>query len=282
MRGGALALSSYFSSVRESDPFRQGDVLRHYESGAAGPWGVLVTADCDIANAKHGGYFTYVPVIPAAEYLEHYWAAERAEQAISKQVDDVLARIWRAEQRRAAGTIRLTALELDEWIDASDATRIAATLAFQDEKEMRQFSSSIEKYILLRKAKASGGNMEVLSTIWRINGTSDRGSILKSALTQMRSEFFYMPMLPDGSASGFVALLGHPRSIQHGSFHRSVTEMILSGQGQSLVRIGRFADFVRYAVGQQFGYLFSRIGMTDAYESDCEASVDLVVSSQRV
>ncbi|SDM91588.1 hypothetical protein SAMN04488074_12936 [Lentzea albidocapillata subsp. violacea] len=53
------------------DPLRQGDVLEAADP-AASLWQrhlVVLTADCDLARAKHHGRVTCVPVLTEHEYL---------------------------------------------------------------------------------------------------------------------------------------------------------------------------------------------------------------------
>lgn len=57
--------------VSDDRPIRQGDVFE-WVSPSTDPLkflGLVVTADCDIANAKHEGILSYVPILRFVDYL---------------------------------------------------------------------------------------------------------------------------------------------------------------------------------------------------------------------
>jgi hypothetical protein len=73
--------SSFFQDVSEASPIRQGDVIVRIHIGNDGTaseeeFGVIITADCDIAQEKMGPFYTYVSLVSAQQYVEHIWAAE--------------------------------------------------------------------------------------------------------------------------------------------------------------------------------------------------------------
>jgi hypothetical protein len=53
---------SYFQTVGTDAPIRQGDIIRKDIVGddIHSIWGVVITADCDIAQQKMGEFFTYL------------------------------------------------------------------------------------------------------------------------------------------------------------------------------------------------------------------------------
>src|SRR4051812_43937524 len=62
-----------------SEPLRQGDVFRWTLRGEPDRWrayGIVVTADCDFANAKHRGVLSYCPILPLADFLAIHWLPE--------------------------------------------------------------------------------------------------------------------------------------------------------------------------------------------------------------
>lgn len=68
----------------ESLDIRQGDIiLRKTETEKT--YGFVITADCDIAKGKHGNHYTWIKIIPTAEYLEKNWAPTEIKKIKSKQ-----------------------------------------------------------------------------------------------------------------------------------------------------------------------------------------------------
>jgi hypothetical protein len=65
-------------------------------------------------------------------------------------------------------------------------------------------------------------------------------------------------------------------SVPAQDFCRSAYQVRLSETSDGFVRIGRLNDRVRFAVAQRLAFVFSRIGMEEAYEDNCRTLADLV------
>ena len=71
----------------------------------------------------------------------------------------------------------------------------------------------------------------------------------------------------------FVVLLRFPFSLLIGSL--SCTAPEYKRQEMGGLRIGRFAPVIKYAISQQFGMLYARIGLPSSYENNQKLSVEL-------
>jgi hypothetical protein len=72
-----------------NDPFRQGDILAAQPATEhwANPWtrfGVVISADCDLAQGKTGPTLVYIPVVSHYTYLRDIWAPSECERLIAK------------------------------------------------------------------------------------------------------------------------------------------------------------------------------------------------------
>ena len=77
-------MSDEYESVMDSTPIRQGDVFEWVGENRLRPWkfyGIVVTADCDLANSKTAGRLSYVPALVAEDYLWHFWMGKKLDLA---------------------------------------------------------------------------------------------------------------------------------------------------------------------------------------------------------
>jgi hypothetical protein len=58
------------------DELGQGDIIAlEYPEGKTGPeLGVVINADCDLANGKTDGTIAYLPIFSFRQYLDLFWA----------------------------------------------------------------------------------------------------------------------------------------------------------------------------------------------------------------
>ena len=82
--------------AEDAASIRQGDVLEWIDPGAH-RFGVIVTADCDIANEKFGEFLTYVPAIDLRTYLARNYLSSQVAKELTK-IEAVIAQTMRALQ----------------------------------------------------------------------------------------------------------------------------------------------------------------------------------------
>lgn len=103
-------------------PLQQGDVVEHI---AKAPdldikYGIVVTADCDIAQLKHNNTLSYVPLFSLPSTLITFFFPRRFEKAISNARRDLtrLATAMRQQVEPAASSFSEEAIEI--WLQSTD------------------------------------------------------------------------------------------------------------------------------------------------------------------
>src|SRR5690606_23550739 len=87
-------------------------------------------------------------------------------------------------------------------------------------------------------------------------------------------DMFYISSVPGEPEVGFIATL---RALSFIPFDRSFTSLDSAKDVEnSFVRVGRMTPTFRHALAQQFGMLFSRIGMPEDYEEDRDTAFGLI------
>jgi hypothetical protein len=96
----------------------------------------------------------------------------------------------------------------------------------------------------------------------------------------MRSDYLLTPTLPSETEVGFVVMLRDIRTIKPSDLFATRLDLRIGNGGESgMYRIGRFSDFIRYAIAQRMANLFSRIGMTEKFETECEVAAGLTLET---
>ena len=87
-------------------------------------WGVIITADCDIAQEKMGEFFTYLVLRSAREYVRHVWATEEISKLVGRHGKLAVEQILRSDQTRDPNATPMTVAQLSEWVLADGVEAI--------------------------------------------------------------------------------------------------------------------------------------------------------------
>ncbi len=115
----------------------QGDVIAWLEPEA--PWktlGVVVTADCDIVQSKHGGLVSYVPALDLESYLGEILLPKRLRTAREKKLKNVLLTMHGLQRRIDDTAVPLSAQGLEDWLETADSAAIAGALGAEGQRRV--------------------------------------------------------------------------------------------------------------------------------------------------
>jgi hypothetical protein len=84
-------MSEFFKSISDDDEIRQGDIIRKLDmtSMPRTTYGFILTADCDIAQRKAGERYTWLQILPVAEYIDGPWAREQLKKLSEKHAKNL-------------------------------------------------------------------------------------------------------------------------------------------------------------------------------------------------
>ena len=124
-------LRSETISVSEKDDLGQGDILRLVGSKKPPHMGVIINADCDLANGKTDGIISYLPLYSLKEYLSEFWIVDFLASQKNQIISNILCTC--AFPRDETDT-------LARWLHDDDNADIAKKLA--DAAELNQKSKA--------------------------------------------------------------------------------------------------------------------------------------------
>src|SRR3990167_6037610 len=128
-------MSELFSSISDTDGIRQGDVIRKigpYPDDAV-TWGVIVTADCDIAQKKAGERYTWLEIVSMKSYLEDSWAEDQLRRLIEKQGKATTEALNGQIKRLGMNLSALEPLSLCDWLSSSSADEVMKAVTQKSE-----------------------------------------------------------------------------------------------------------------------------------------------------
>jgi hypothetical protein len=261
--------------VGSETPIRQGDIFRLFvdsnelSSGVVNSWGLILTADCDIAQQKVHDYFSYLTIIRTESYVSEIWAPRELEKIASLTGRKLCDMIFSAQKHKYPECARLSLTDLNCWFDEESSDRIADRLELR-ERTRDDFVQTAELYGFCRSTGPEHRMpLERLKVVWKRRSVSEKKQLerLESAVRDMRQEYFFLPTLDDPPQNGFVVLLRDIRPICTSSLFRAGINLRLSGEtplpcGQRIIRL---APQFKFAIAQRFASLFSRIGLPRMY-----------------
>lgn len=263
--------SKYVVSVGFDESLRQGDILKVKVDKDKFEYGVIITADCDLAQKKHRGEVTYLKIISLRDYVESCWLVD--EIFYKPEKSEVRKfRIALDEFRRSAGLK-----------DVSDDA-LERMLNFEKEKFENLISPEkklLERFMSLKKKKEAfdsyegDGDIVLLASV--LKGKT-KEEIVSEGLSQIANsqplDALFIGDYVFGE-NGLVSL----RDIRHISINKIFfsNALFLDGKDRCALRVNRLRDIYKYSVTQMFGNLFSRIGLPEYHVNDKKAAAGLGV-----
>lgn len=259
-------------------PVRQGDVLKRVQPDGKGPLIVVVTADCDIANNKFGDAgLVCVQLTPLVNYMLNEHAAVHAKRQLRKRFEKATEWVNKRWLESDPSHIPLSEESVQRWLTQAnpDSIESALGLPLNDKKSFikRESAALRSAHELIENSKDQFSALDALRTLQ--SKSTSRAMQLKTLFGTLDPwdlplDMFFISSVPGEPDVGFIAKL---RALSFVPLNLSFTSMAAAKEYENaFLRVGRLAPTFRHAMAQQFGMLFSRIGLPKLYEIDREAA----------
>lgn len=271
-------MKSHIYSVPDSTDLRQGDLICRKIAGDSLQFGVIINADCDIAQSRNSGHITWVEVVPASTYIDKVWSWERARKLFKKQSAGILQQVNAAVSKADAKLRKLEWDDLCRWLVEASATEVCEQINLRDDK-------ALERLIALEQGLKIGNenfDFQALTRLCDPFGTN-ANKLLEEAQEHLGRtadfpDFVLVPGVPSQMERAFLVMLRHIMGWKQDSIYTSEAAALINDDRDAFYRIGRFEDTLRFQIVQKLSFLFLRIGSSTAYEGDCEAVLDLMTT----
>lgn len=267
-----------WSSILANEPLRQGDVIRSLSPD--GGWqdhALVLTADCDLANSKHSGWLTCVPILTVGVYL----TSLRIPGLVRSSTQRAAERMVSLSERRAnadGGPLKITQARMESWITEASPHDILLVLKLGEELSAKA-TPILEAATALATA-TSAELKDVVPILARVRVALNGGSIEKSVaviaselashLKKLPGDAFFLNFPSPDLSDGAVVYLRRAFGLEDSCVVTGLSRVLFDAK---YVRTARLSSPYVYAISQQFGNVYSSIGMPVTYENSRESAI---------
>ncbi|MCH7876487.1 MAG: hypothetical protein IH965_14490 [Gemmatimonadetes bacterium] len=265
-----------------SEPVGQGDIFKWVPRYQRDPWftfGIIVTADCDIAHHKHWNSLSYCPVLRLRDFVRIFWLPGY----LKKQHGHLLRNAAQAVSRMRRRYSRNYDFDIEEalilpWLLRRGAHGVAEDLSVPEGPDREKLILSLEILLMLDESLPSSDLREQLTALAcaRCNALRPGGDQLTreqqviwrdlvGRAKQLPGDVFWLTELRHDAAGGFLACLRFIREIP---YEFLAVDPIRERNDSSIraVRVSRLNAPYRYRLTQQLASVFANIGLPSHYE----------------
>jgi len=256
-------------------PLRQGDVVE-FIAPTSTRFGIVVTADCDIAQLKHNNTISYVPLLALPSFLATFFVPRRLDRALPQLRQDLTRRLTAARQQAQPNSSPFSEEAIDVWVNNADA--VAITEAVETPKERREdLIALINTYRRAREARGSDDidvGVDALTAIGVYRGTTNEKALAKiqeeiqGYLRSLPGDAFFIGSIGETPElrSGFIAYLRILRELHPSNV--ALRPADLRSAEVHVKRVARLKSPYVYRLTQQLASVFASIGLPTEYETE--------------
>lgn len=258
-------------AVPEEVGIRQGDLLirRHPRTLSIEDRLLAITADCDFAKTKSGGALAALRVIPLAEYVHVHWTRKFSAKLVKEQGE--LINSFNGVLINDCGRVQsLSSEAILSWIGRKSGAQICHELGLINGKKLLLIISKLSALQEFQQNLGSPDCFEKLCAYFELRDNKDKAIAREVVMSKVRNELASLPedvfllssLGPDIKEPHIVLL----RNIVFVALDQATTSAEKSRAEDLYLRFCRLAPTFKYAISQQFGLLYSRIGLPNAYD----------------
>jgi hypothetical protein len=279
-------------SFRPEWPIRQGDVIGFWDWNCRLPYdryGLIITADCDIAQGRPDQHLVFLRIISVSDYAEVIWSREKIHKYLDQHLNEITSTVNRLRRLSDSSSIDINSADVVEWIDRENVGQIAASMYPIDTVQQERLGNRLNllhKLVSASRLPQETFCMKLLLDIEAHQQSSDQRQLRQKLLSKMRGELlnedisrFFLSSLQGGDDNkGYYILLNQIGAVCKSSITDSFAE--LKGSSKSTYRFGRLEKTFKYAVAQRFSHLFQRIGLPDAHNVSRRTTLDVLCGEE--
>lgn len=278
-------MSDHFVFVDDATDIRQGDIVRQISDNPTHCkiWGVIITADCDIAQRKAGNRYTWLEIIKLEDYLEKDWAPDQLRKLIEKQSRFASEGLNGLIKRSGRDLAPLSPTSICVWLSDTTAEEILSSINGTNKVTDAKLVTALGVIRVALGCQDTCTQLARLRQAWTLQGRDEeiQQTSIRDAFSEGNGfpDYVIIPELPDTDGYGFAVQLRSISSIKSSDLFKSEVDARIYGRPDAFHRIGRFSDRLKFSITQKLAFLFSRIGMTQEFEGACETATDMAIET---
>jgi hypothetical protein len=173
------------SLVEDDLPLRQGDIFTWVDRARQRPWrtfGIVITADCDLAQEKTKGQLSYLPILNFEDYIWTYWRVDKFSPVLARLQIMTLERLNKTLTRLRPNQKAVSQEAGLAWVGRTESGELAEEIGLRDPGQARDFCAVIENYKLVERLLTTNDpDVGLLNVCHSIN----RGATLPSDYSEL-------------------------------------------------------------------------------------------------
>ena len=268
----------FFKEIDNSEDIRQGDIICkvNVNTNNIEKLGVIITADCDIAQKKTSNSYNWLEIVTISEYLRGPWSKQQLRKLSEKRSQAICDSLNSIISKQYDNLNPLTHETLIKWIRKSSAEDIFNNLVKAKSKNNDNLLKKL-KGLEFTVDENSDNSFNLLRSAWNHFDVSEKKQleIIQDAFKESGGfqDYFILPNLPKQEAIGFVVMLRSMWTSMASDVYLTELDARIDGHPEAYHRLGRLNDSIRFSITQKLAFLFSRIGMPVTFESACKSAV---------
>ena len=263
-------------------PLAQGDVLRAStaDTTSLSYLYFVMTADCDLANKKHHGRLLCVPIVSLRDFVANFKVALDVDRHRALLADDVVKQVQAFRTKQGGG--QLTPARAAEWVgetaaddvllalgvdrDCTDAVRFRMLCSLFKERVPPALESQIywlqqcREYLDPKAKPDAGVSLAVQRT--------------RDLLSSPPRDVHLLAEVSPDDREGYVLALRFAEQISDEDI--SLTPGATDSEYR---RVARIRSPYVYSIAQQFGTVFTAVGLPNNHHESVKLSGELLIES---
>lgn len=271
-----------WSDFHEEFEIRQGDVICKNKTPDQKRYlGVVINADCDIAQGKNSSIINYLKIVDARDYAEAFWAPKQIEKIVEKRTRSTLE-FLNSKMKKSHPTLNALSREkLHHWLKSSGLRSILTSLNICENEVPANVLSSMEALeVALNESEENNAIARLSLAFERDNRKrEDLEASLFDEFSNPKGfpDYIFLPEIPGLKGFGFVVQLREILVAQQDNVFPNEFLGKISNQNDYFYRVARLSDVFRYSIAQKLAFLFSRIGVPSELEHQQKDAARLAV-----
>lgn len=262
-------------SVSQKEPRAQGDIIRfEWPESSPGPaLGVIINADCDLAQGRTDGVLAILPIYPFDDYIAKFWAPGHVDGMAASTTKAVLEAIEADDE-----------VALHTWLRDSGSKHVAESLVASTKLKKKQ-SDKLELDLakLAICLESDTAYITRFQTLCRAESNPEKyaHTQITAAKKALGDGHFFISDLVGHPSVGFVIRLRRIYTLpEQDVFLATSTQRSTNDAGRpTAVRIARLTELYRLKVVQVFAQQYSRIGLPDEISALSALAIDDLVAN---
>ena len=277
------------TSANDDSELRQGDIFIYRDWPSRSDWdqiGILLTADCDIAQKKFGRFLTYLPLVSLTQYVKGTIIPNNLQKQMLALMEEI-SKLYFKGRRAVDPDAKPPSINvMERWVSEGEISDLNEYVKLSNAEcaRLRDLKSIASEGLVRHEGNFLSNQSLLKRSYGALKNKSEEQqkeflrNIVKNSLINTSQDVYFVSSVPGipsglGDGLGYYVLLREVRPISMDNISNCVSDMIEANN--SAIRVARLEPVFKHGLTQKFAYLFSRIGFPEEFERDQKEIIEI-------